>query len=82
MSICSSHDSNIHFLLQLRVHRTTRSTVCVHVTSSGIIEDCSDMRFAPYNFTYEGIEEHFKVWGWLPTNTSLGVNEVLVAQYN
>ena len=46
-----------HFLLQLRVHRTTRSTVCVHVTSSGIIEDCSDMQFAPYNFSYEGIEE-------------------------
>ena len=30
------------------------------------------MRFVPYNFTYEGIEEHFKVWGLLHTNTSLG----------
>ena len=57
-----------HFLLQLRVHRTTCSTVCVHVTSSGIIEDCSDMLFAPYNFSYEGIEEHCKVWGLLHTN--------------
>ena len=68
-----------HFLLQVRVHRTTCSTVCVHVTSSGIIEDCSDMRFAPYNFTYEGIEEHVKVWGLLHTNTSFGVHEVLVS---
>ena len=40
------------------------------------------MRFAPYNFSYEGIEEHVKVWGLLHTNTSFGVDEILVPRYN
>ena len=62
--MCISHYCGFHFILQLRLHRTTHSTVCLHVTSKGVIEDCSDMHFAPYNFTYEGIEEHFKVC-WL-----------------
>lgn len=33
---------------QLRIHTTHRSTFYIHVTSKAIIEDCSELRFAPY----------------------------------
>jgi len=31
----------------------------VHVTSKPIIEDCKTLLFAPYGYTYEGVEAHF-----------------------
>ena len=33
----------------------------IHVSSKAIVEDCSKIGFAPYNWTYELIAEHFKV---------------------
>lgn len=45
---------------QLRVHSTSDCDFYVHVTSRAIIEDCERVRFAPFNWKYEGIDEHFK----------------------
>lgn len=33
---------------QLRIHSTLRTTFYIHVTSRAIVEDCSEVRFAPY----------------------------------
>ena len=44
---------------QLRVHHTLKTDFYLHVTSRAIIEDTSEVRFAPYNLQYPGIEEHF-----------------------
>ena len=46
---------------QLRVHVTVDSIFYLHVTSRAIIEDCSRVKFAPYAWTYPGIQDHFKV---------------------
>ena len=46
---------------QLRVHVTVDSIFYLHVTSRAIIEDCSHVKFAPYAWTYPGIQDHFKV---------------------
>ena len=48
---------------QLRTHETRDSEFYLHVTSKGIIEDCSQVRFAPYNFTYENSDSDFKESG-------------------
>lgn len=45
---------------QLRIHNTTGSHFYIHVTSKAIIEDCKNVEFAPYNWQYEGIEEHYE----------------------
>lgn len=44
---------------QLRIHSTKDSRFYIHVTSKAIIEDSSNVGFAPYNLTYEGIEADF-----------------------
>ena len=31
------------------------------MTSKGIIEDCSDIKFAPYNWNYPELEVHYRV---------------------
>lgn len=46
---------------QLRIHSTVDCDFYLHVTSRAIIEDCERVRFAPFNWQYEGIEEHFKL---------------------
>ncbi|XP_075224904.1 tubulin-binding cofactor C [Lycorma delicatula] len=45
---------------QLRVHTTRNTKFYIHVTSRAIIEDSDQVQFAPFNWHYEGIKEHFK----------------------
>ncbi|XP_022081610.1 tubulin-specific chaperone C-like [Acanthaster planci] len=45
---------------QLRVHHTTSTQFYLHVTSRAIIEDTSDVGFAPYNWSYDGQEDDFQ----------------------
>jgi hypothetical protein len=40
---------------QLRIHTTNNSDLYVYVNSHPIIEDCSQLRFAPYALEYEGL---------------------------
>lgn len=48
---------------QLRVHSTSSSDFYLHVTSRAIIEDSVNLRFAPYNWTYENLDRHFEASG-------------------
>jgi len=48
---------------QLRTHSTTDTSIYLHVTSKAIIEDCTDVSFAPYDWSYEGMEDDFKAAG-------------------
>uniref|UniRef100_A0A1B6L768 C-CAP/cofactor C-like domain-containing protein n=1 Tax=Graphocephala atropunctata TaxID=36148 RepID=A0A1B6L768_9HEMI len=48
---------------QLRIHSTQDSRFYIHVTCKAIIEDSSDVQFAPYNLDYDNIQEHFKISG-------------------
>ncbi|KAJ8416103.1 hypothetical protein AAFF_G00381250 [Aldrovandia affinis] len=48
---------------QLRPHNTTDTQVYLHVTSRAIIEDCTGIHFAPFNWSYHGIDADFKVSG-------------------
>lgn len=45
---------------QLRVHHTKDTMFYLHVTSRGIIEDTTEVQFAPYNWTYPGIEQDYE----------------------
>ncbi|XP_010196701.2 tubulin-specific chaperone C [Colius striatus] len=45
---------------QLRTHRTRDSRFYVQVTSRAIIEDCTNVSFAPYTWSYPGIERDFE----------------------
>ncbi|XP_033624599.1 tubulin-specific chaperone C-like [Asterias rubens] len=45
---------------QLRVHHTTATKFYLHVTSRAIIEDTTDVGFAPYNWTYPEQDADFK----------------------
>lgn len=52
-----------HFSLacqQVRIHTTKDSIFNIHVTGKAIIEDCSNVGFAPYNWSYDRISEDFK----------------------
>ncbi|XP_076855615.1 tubulin-specific chaperone C [Brachyhypopomus gauderio] len=51
---------------QLRTHNTTATQVYLHVTSRAIIEDCQGVSFAPFNWTYEGMHNDFRVSGLNP----------------
>ena len=55
---------------QLRIHTTKLTTFYIHVTSRAIIEDCSEVEFGPYNWTYPNIEEHYKLSGLDKTRNS------------
>lgn len=46
---------------QLRMHTSNKCDIYLHVTSKGIVEDCSNIRTAPYNLTYEDLEKHFNM---------------------
>lgn len=48
---------------QLRTHNTKDANVYLHVTSRAIVEDCNGVSFAPFNWTYEGIERDFEQAG-------------------
>lgn len=45
---------------QLRMHTSTKCDVYLHVTSKGIVEDCSEIRTAPYNLFYDNLEKHYE----------------------
>lgn len=45
---------------QLRTNRTTDTSFYVQVTSRAMLEDCSSIRFAPYTWTYAGIDADFE----------------------
>lgn len=48
---------------QLRIHSTKQCNFYLHVTSRAIIEDSTQVGFAPYNWKYENMENHFKIAG-------------------
>jgi hypothetical protein len=48
---------------QLRIHNTKHCDIYLHVTSRTIIEDSTQVGFAPYNWKYENMEHHFKIAG-------------------
>ncbi|KAL4612965.1 tubulin-specific chaperone C [Arapaima gigas] len=48
---------------QLRTHNTTDTRVYLHVTSRAIVEDCCGISFAPFTWSYEGIDTHFEASG-------------------
>ena len=48
---------------QLRVHNTKHCDFYLHVTSRAIIEDTTQVGFAPYNWKYENVEQHFRLAG-------------------
>ncbi|XP_005523487.1 PREDICTED: tubulin-specific chaperone C [Pseudopodoces humilis] len=48
---------------QLRTHRTRDCRVYVQVTSRAVIEACSEVSFAPYSWSYPGIERDFESSG-------------------
>lgn len=65
-SIFVDHVSGCTFAFpcqQLRTHNTTDTQVYLHVTSRAIIEDCSGVSFAPFNWSYPGIDADFEVSG-------------------
>jgi len=49
---------------QLRIHQSQTCDLYLYVTSRAIIEDCTAIRFAPYNWRYDEIDTHFKEIGW------------------
>lgn len=65
-SIFAENCSNCTFVIacqQLRLHSSRNIRIYLHVTSKGIVEDCTDIFVAPYNLKYDQIEEHFKMSG-------------------
>lgn len=48
---------------QLRTHNTTDTKVYLQVTSRAIIEDCRGVAFAPFTWSYPGLEADFQVSG-------------------
>lgn len=51
---------------QLRLHSSTDCTIYLHVTSRAIIEDCTKIYVAPYNWSYEDQTNHFNLAGLDP----------------
>lgn len=45
---------------QLRLHSSNNVNIYLHVTSRAIMEDCKEIRIAPYNWHYRGIENDFE----------------------
>lgn len=48
---------------QLRLHSSKKLNIYLHVTSKGILEDCTNISVAPYNFSYTSIDEDYKTSG-------------------
>jgi len=48
---------------QLRTHSARNCSIYLHTTSRAIIEDCSDLRFAPYSWSYPGIADDYAATG-------------------
>lgn len=58
---------------QLRVHSTTDSKFYLHVTSRAIVEDCSHVGFAPFNWEYEALQSDFKSAGLDPLENNWSI---------
>lgn len=50
---------------QLRIHETRDSQFYIHVSSRSIIENCSNVKFSPYAWSYHNISDNFKTSGIL-----------------
>lgn len=48
---------------QLRIHTSTECDFYVHATAQPIIEDCRNLRFAPYAVEYQTKQEHIQQSG-------------------
>lgn len=48
---------------QLRVHTTRDTRIFLQVTCRAIVEDCHGIRFAPYTWSYPGIDRDFESSG-------------------
>ncbi|XP_055981876.1 tubulin-specific chaperone C [Sorex fumeus] len=48
---------------QLRVHTTRDTRVFLHVTSRAIVEDCRGIQFAPFTWSYPGMDRDFESSG-------------------
>lgn len=48
---------------QLRVHTTRDTRIFLQVTSRAIVEDCKGIQFAPYTWSYPGIDKDFESSG-------------------
>lgn len=48
---------------QLRLHSSTNCTIYLHVTSRAIVEDCTKIKVAPYNWTYDDQANHYHLAG-------------------
>ncbi|XP_017512542.1 tubulin-specific chaperone C [Manis javanica] len=48
---------------QLRVHTTRDTRIFLQVTSRAIVEDCNGIQFAPYTWSYPGIDKDFEASG-------------------
>ena len=48
---------------QLRTHSARNCSIYLHTTSRAIIEDCSDLQFAPYTWSYLGIADDYAATG-------------------
>ncbi|XP_062827699.1 tubulin-specific chaperone C [Anolis carolinensis] len=48
---------------QLRTNRTTDTSFYLHVTSKAMLEECKGIRFAPYPWSYEGLEADYETSG-------------------
>lgn len=58
--------SNCTFVLgcqQLRIHQSHKCHFYIHVTSRAIIEECTEVAFAPYNWDYPEIDDHYELSG-------------------
>lgn len=56
-SVFADHCTGCKFAFacqQLRLHSSTACDVYLHVTCRGIVEDCKEIRVAPYNYAYDG----------------------------
>lgn len=80
-SIFINECTNCTFVLacqQLRVHKTSQSSFYLHVSSRAIVEDCTDVGFAPFLLEYQEKDENFKAAGLDPDEN----NWTLVNDFN
>ncbi|CAH1098663.1 unnamed protein product [Psylliodes chrysocephalus] len=62
-SIFAEHCENCTLVIacqQLRLHNSKRTDIYLFVTSRAIMEDCTEISLAPYNWIYEGITSDFE----------------------
>lgn len=48
---------------QLRIHESTNTQFYINVGSRAIIENCTNVQFSEYSFSYPNIEKHFDMSG-------------------